>query len=87
MGRRPIRHILRKLKEGTKIIENATRIYMDIPLPLDREDYEFLKLMNEENISIQGRFIYNNRVIGFFDNGIKSIGGQVYDIPKLPLED
>jgi len=77
------RLILRKLKEGTKILENAQRIYMDIPLPLDREDYEFLKLMHEENISIQGRFILGNRIIGFFDNGIKSIGTYIYDTPQL----
>ena len=67
------RLILRKLKEGTKIIENARMIVMDIPLPLDREDYEFLKYMNEENISIKGRFILGNKVIGIFDNGVKSI--------------
>lgn len=48
-------------------------IVMDIPLPLDREDYEFLKYMNEENISIKGRFILGNKVIGLFDNGVKSI--------------
>lgn len=74
---------LRPLKEGTKIVENAKRIIMDIPLPLDREDYEFLKEMNELNISIKGRFILDNRVIGFFDNGVKSIGSYNLETPQL----
>lgn len=70
------RLILRKLKEGTKIVEHAQMIVMDIPLPLDREDYEFLRTMNEENISIKGRFMLGNKIIGFFDNGVKVIGTQ-----------
>ena len=74
---------LRPLKEGTKIIENAERIMMDIPLPLDREDYEFLKEMNEANISIKGRFILDNRIIGFFDNGVKSVGSYNMETPQL----
>lgn len=78
-----MRHILRQLKEGTKIIENAERIIMDIPLPLDREDYEFLREMNELNISIKGRFILDNKIIGFFDNGIKSIGSYQLSVPQL----
>jgi len=74
---------LRKLKESTKIIENAERIVMDIPLPLDREDYEFLKEMHEANISIKGRFILDNRIIGFFDNGVKSVGSYKLETPQL----
>lgn len=77
------RHILRKLKEDTKIVENAERIIMDIPLPLDREDYEFLKLMNEESISIKGRFLLNNKIVGFFDNGVKSVGTYNIEEPEL----
>lgn len=67
------RLILRKLKDSTKIVENAQMIVMDIPLPLDREDYEFLRTMHDENISIKGRFVLGNKIIGFFDNGVKSI--------------
>ena len=72
-ARKPVVLKLRKLKDTTKIIENAHMILMDIPLPLDREDYEFLKTMHECNISIRGRFVLNNKIIGFFDNGVKSI--------------
>lgn len=78
-----MRHILRKLKEGTKIVENAEIIIMDLQLPLDREDYNFLKLMNEENISIRGRFLMGNRIIGFFNNGVKSIGSYQLETPAL----
>lgn len=82
-----MRHVLKALKEGTKIVENAERIIMDIPLPLDREDYEFLKLMNKENISIKGRFILNDQIIGFFDNGVKSIGTYKLETPQLEFID
>lgn len=81
--KKPIVHVLKQLKEGTKIVENAKRIIMDIPLPLDKEDYEFLKMMNEQNISIKGRFILGNKIIGFFDNGVKSVGSYTLNNPQL----
>jgi len=64
---------LRKLREGTKIVHGAPMILMDMYLPLDKEDYEFLKTMHELDISVKGRFILNNKIIGFFDNGVKSV--------------
>ena len=64
---------LKALREDAKILENAPQIYIDIPLPLDREDYEFLKQMNEMGISVKGRYILNNQIIGFYDNGVMSV--------------
>lgn len=64
---------LKALREDTKILENAPRIYIDIPLPLNKEDYEFLKEMNELGISVKGRYILNNKIIAYYDNGVKSV--------------
>lgn len=75
--------ILRKLKEQTKIVQNATEIIMDIPLPLDREDYNFLKQMHNMDISVRGRYILDNKIIGFFNNSVKSIGNYNLETPQL----
>ena len=85
VGRKQVKiPILKKLKAGTKIIQNATEIIMDIQLPLDREDYNFLKEMHNLNISVRGRYILNNQIVGFFNNSIKSISS--YDLNKKQLE-
>ncbi len=68
-----MRYTLRAIREDTKILENAPRINIDIPLPLDKEDYEFLKEMNKMGISVRGRYILNNQIIGFYDNSVKSV--------------
>ena len=47
--------------------------YMDIQLPLNKEDYEFLKQMNELGVSVKGRYILNNKIIAFYDNSVKSV--------------
>jgi len=64
---------LRRIKNNTKILTEGLQIEMDMILPLDKEDYEFLKTMNEYDISIKGRFILDNKVIGYFNNGVRIV--------------
>ena len=68
-----MRYTLKAIREDTKILENAPQINIDIPLPLDKGDYEFLKEMNKMGISVKGRYILNNQIIGFYDNSVKSV--------------
>lgn len=67
---------LRKLPEKTKIINNAPVITMDIEVPIGREEYDFLKQMNELGICVRGRFKDGNKILGFYSNGVKSIQGN-----------
>lgn len=83
-GRKQVKiPVLKALKQGTKIIQNATEIIMDMQLPLDREDYNFLKEMHNLNISVRGRYILGNKIVGFFNNSIKSIGSYDTDTKQL----
>lgn len=69
--RKPVKLV--KLKEGTKVVENGGLIVMDIKCPMDKGDYEFLKTMHENGISVVGKLISGDTVIAEFHNNVRSV--------------
>lgn len=84
-------HKLIPLKEGTKIVDNGKCITVDIKIPLDRDDYAFLKKMYEMEVDVRGNIVDDEgMILSSFSNAIRSLGlNQVAleEIPKMELED
>lgn len=76
-------HKLIPLKSNVKIKENGKRLVIDIMIPLDRDDFEFLKEMYESNVDVSGNIIdAEGMIIQSFSNAVRSI-----DSNRLELED
>ena len=68
-------HKLIPLKDNVKVIENDRAITVDITIPLDREDFNFLKKMYEMDVDVSGRILDREGfVVTTFSNAVRSVG-------------
>lgn len=68
-------HKLIPLKDNVKIIEDGKRIRVNIMIPLDREDFAFLKRMYEMDVDVSGNIIdVEGNVVQTFSNAVRSLG-------------
>ena len=74
-------HKLIPLKKGTKIVEEGKSIRIDISLPLDRDDYAFLKEMYEMNVDVSGNIVDGEgTVLWSFSNAVRSISSNTPEL-------
>ena len=74
-------HKLVPLKAGTKIVEEGKAIRIDISLPLDRDDYAFLKEMYEMNVDVSGNIVDGEgNVLWTFSNAVRSISSNTPEL-------
>lgn len=67
-------HQLIPLKDNVKIKENGERIVIDITIPLDRDDFAFLKEMYDMNIDVSGNILdREGMIVQSFSNAVRSV--------------
>jgi|FLOH01.1.fsa_nt_gi hypothetical protein len=75
-------HKLVPIKDNVKIKENGKRIVIDIMIPLDRDDFNFLKEMYDMDIDVSGNIINGEgMIVQTFSNAVRSL-----DINNRALE-
>ena len=74
-------HKLIPLKKGTKLVEEGKAIRIDISLPLDRDDYAFLKEMYEMNVDVSGNIVDGEgTILWTFSNAVRSISSNTPEL-------
>ncbi len=81
-------HKLIPLKAGTKIVDNGEAIRIDITLPLDRDDYAFLKEMYDMKVDVSGNIVDGEgMVLWTFSNAIRSISSNRPELDEKQMDE